>query len=58
MHTLPALLLSCLSLAQAGDEKIFSGPQPGEKLTAFKALGFSEPIGIPFQSQFGVRFSF
>ena len=24
----------------------------------FGATGFSEPIGIPFQSQFGVRFSF
>src|SRR5262249_42569975 len=34
-----ALVLStffCV-LAQAGDEKVFSGPQPGEKIAAFKA---------------------
>ncbi len=39
-------LLSVLFLAgsaPAGDEKVFSGPQPGEKLTAFKAQGISGP---------------
>jgi hypothetical protein len=46
---MPRLLPSLLVLtafgasAPAGDDKVFSGPQPGEKLTAFKVLGFSGP---------------
>jgi hypothetical protein len=30
----------------------------GKPVNFFGATGFSEPIGIPFQAQFGVRFSF
>jgi hypothetical protein len=30
----------------------------GKPINFFGATGFSEPLGIPFQAQFGVRFSF
>lgn len=30
----------------------------GKPINFFGATGFSEPIGIPFQAQLGVRFSF
>jgi hypothetical protein len=36
-----ALLLGSASVR--AEEPVFSGPQPGEKLTAFKVLGFSGP---------------
>jgi hypothetical protein len=44
-RTAPALLalLFAASNAVAGDDKLFSGPQPGEKLTPFKVQGFSGP---------------
>ncbi|MFY9610081.1 MAG: TonB-dependent receptor [Blastocatellia bacterium] len=35
-----------------------NSPNFGKPINFFGATGFSEPIGIPFQSQFGVRFSF
>ena len=35
-----------------------NSPNFGLPINFFGATGFSEPIGIPFQSQFGVRFSF
>lgn len=38
------MLLPCLfALFLAADEPVFSGPQPGEKLTPFKVLGHSGP---------------
>jgi hypothetical protein len=39
---LTLIALSCPSL-RADDEKVFSGPQPGEKLTAFKVLAVHGP---------------
>jgi carboxypeptidase family protein/TonB-dependent receptor-like protein len=36
----------------------FNSPNFRKFTNFFGATGFSEPIGIPFQSQFGVRFSF
>jgi hypothetical protein len=30
----------------------------GKPINFFGATGFSEPLGIPFQAQLGVRFSF
>lgn len=33
-------------------------PTFGKAINFFGATGFSEPIGIPFQAQFGARFSF
>ena len=30
----------------------------GKPIGLFGATGFSEPLGIPFQGQFGFRFSF
>jgi hypothetical protein len=35
-----------------------NSPNFRKPINFFGATGFSEPIGIPFQSQFGVRFSF
>lgn len=35
-----------------------NSPNFKKPINFFGATGFSEPIGIPFQSQFGVRFSF
>jgi hypothetical protein len=36
-------LLTLAGLARAGGDQVFSGPQPGEKLTAFKVHAFSGP---------------
>ena len=33
-------------------------PDFGKPINFFGATGFSEPLGIPFQAQLGVRFSF
>lgn len=35
-----------------------NSPNFKKPINFFGATGFSEPIGIPFQSQFGIRFSF
>jgi hypothetical protein len=36
-------LVSTIGLPSMAQEKLFSGPQPGEKLTGFKVRGFFEP---------------
>ena len=38
-----SLLILVLAASLRADEPVFSGPQPGEKLTAFKVLGFQGP---------------
>lgn len=47
MKSLPLMVLGgmlcCSAVLQAADEKIFSGPQVGEKLPAFKVRGVFEP---------------
>ncbi|HVF57179.1 MAG TPA: TonB-dependent receptor [Pyrinomonadaceae bacterium] len=39
-------------------QNVVGQPDFGRPLNFFGATGFSEPIGIPFQAQLGVRFSF
>jgi hypothetical protein len=37
------LVIACLTPAARADDPVFSGPQPGEKLTPFRVLGFAGP---------------
>ncbi|HEX6622991.1 MAG TPA: TonB-dependent receptor [Pyrinomonadaceae bacterium] len=39
-------------------QNVTGEPDFGRPVNFFGATGFSEPIGIPFQAQFGARFSF
>jgi hypothetical protein len=39
-------------------QNVTGEPDFGKPLNFFGATGFSEPLGIPFQAQLGVRFSF
>ncbi|HEU4594531.1 MAG TPA: TonB-dependent receptor [Pyrinomonadaceae bacterium] len=39
-------------------QNVTGEPDFGRPVNFFGATGFSEPIGIPFQAQFGLRFSF
>ena len=39
-------------------QNVTGTPDFGKPLNFFGATGFSEPLGIPFQAQFGARFSF
>ncbi|HEX7177387.1 MAG TPA: TonB-dependent receptor [Pyrinomonadaceae bacterium] len=39
-------------------QNVTGSPDFGQPVNFFGATGFSEPIGIPFQAQFGARFSF
>jgi len=39
-------------------QNVTGEPDFGKPINFFGATGFSEPIGIPFQAQLGVRFSF
>jgi hypothetical protein len=39
-------------------DNVVGSPNFRRPINFFGATGFSEPIGIPFQSQFGLRFSF
>ncbi|HXG64740.1 MAG TPA: TonB-dependent receptor, partial [Blastocatellia bacterium] len=39
-------------------DNVVGSPNFRRPINFFGATGFSEPLGIPFQSQFGVRFSF
>jgi hypothetical protein len=36
-------VVATIGLPSMAQEKLFSGPQPGEKLTGFKVRGFFEP---------------
>ncbi|MEP6913367.1 MAG: hypothetical protein ABI923_11465, partial [bacterium] len=39
-------------------QNVTGSPDFGKPINFFGATGFSEPLGIPFQAQFGARFSF
>ncbi len=39
-------------------QNVTGAPDFGRPVNFFGATGFSEPLGIPFQAQVGVRFSF
>jgi hypothetical protein len=39
-------------------QNVTGEPDFGKPINFFGATGFSEPLGIPFQAQLGVRFSF
>ncbi|MGI9107985.1 MAG: TonB-dependent receptor domain-containing protein, partial [Pyrinomonadaceae bacterium] len=39
-------------------QNVTGSPDFGQPLNFFGATGFSEPLGIPFQAQLGVRFNF
>jgi hypothetical protein len=39
-------------------QNVTNAPDFGKPINFFGATGFSEPLGIPFQAQLGVRFSF
>ncbi len=39
-------------------QNVTGAPDFGKPINFFGATGFSEPLGIPFQAQLGVRFSF
>jgi hypothetical protein len=39
-------------------QNVTTAPDFGKPVNFFGATGFSEPLGIPFQAQLGVRFSF
>ena len=39
-------------------QNVTGTPDFGRPVNFFGATGFSEPLGIPFQAQLGVRFSF
>ena len=59
----PGLFFEAFNLFNTGNfGNSFDGttgsPNFKKPINFFGATGFSEPIGIPFQGQFGVRFSF
>jgi hypothetical protein len=39
-------------------QNVTGSPDFGKPVNFFGATGFSEPLGIPFQAQLGVRFTF